>query len=93
MLIDTSLIRVRERLKKCLFFYSKRKVQKFGTSLAITLPALFVKGNEIRKGCDANIFFGFDGVLIATWFEDHDKLKKTLNDMVEELDKQKSQNE
>ncbi|MHA2052070.1 MAG: hypothetical protein ACXACP_00855 [Candidatus Hodarchaeales archaeon] len=75
------------------YFSSKRKVQEFGTSLAITLPALFVKGNEIRKGCDANTFFGFDGVLIASWFEDHEKLKKTLNYIIEELDKRKSQNE
>ncbi len=75
------------------FFSSKRKVQKFGTSLAITLPALFVKGNEIRKGCNANTFFGFDGVLIATWIEDYETLKKTLYEIIEELDKRKSQNE
>jgi hypothetical protein len=75
------------------FFHSKRKVLKFGTSLAITLPALFVKGNEIRKGCAANTFFGFDGVLISTWIDDYDKLIKTLNEIIEELDKRKSQNE
>jgi hypothetical protein len=74
------------------FFKSKRKVQEFGTSLAITLPALFVKGNEITKGCDANTFFGFDGVLVATWLDDHQKLKKILNQIIEELDKKQFKN-
>ena len=83
----------RREVNKIPFFDSKRKVQAFGTSLAITLPALFVKGNEIRKGCNANTFFGFDGVLIAAWFDDHNKLKKTLNELIEELDKRNSQNE
>jgi hypothetical protein len=31
-------------------FESSRKVQVFGSSLALTLPAMFVKVNEIEKG-------------------------------------------
>ncbi|MHA2236948.1 MAG: hypothetical protein ACXACP_05675 [Candidatus Hodarchaeales archaeon] len=73
------------------YFRSKRKVQGFGTSLAITLPALFVKGNEIEKGCDANTFFSFDGILIASWLDDKENLKKVLKEILNELEKEKSQ--
>ena len=39
-------------------FESERKVQAFGSSLAFTLPALFVKANEIKKGsCHAACSF------------------------------------
>ena len=71
-------------------FKSKRKVQVFGSSLAITLPALFVKGNEIEKGCMTNTLFGFEGVLIATWLDDHDSLKRILYNMIDELEKRQS---
>lgn len=68
-------------------FESKRKVQEFGTSLAITLPALFVKGNEIKKGCNANTIFSFDGILIASWLDDRDNIKKIIEKMLDELEK------
>lgn len=74
-------------VKRMPVFDSKRKVQEFGSSLAITLPALFVKGNEIEKGCDATTIFGFEGILIATWIEDHESLKKVLYKMIEEYEK------
>ena len=74
-------------------FKSKRKVQEFGSSLAITLPALFVKGNEIEKGCDANTIFSFDGILIASWLEDHDNVKRVLEKMIVELEKRERLNE
>ena len=73
------------------YFRSKRKVQRFGTSLAITLPALFVKGNEIKKGCDAITFFSFDRILIASWLEDKDSLKKVLKELLNEFENEKSQ--
>lgn len=69
------------------FFLSKRKVQKFGTSLAITLPALFVKGNEIKKGCEAMTFFSFEGILIASWLDDYEEIKRTLVNMMAELER------
>ena len=73
------------------YFRSKRKVQGFGSSLAITLPALFVKGNEIKKGCDAFTFFSFDGLLIVSWLQDKENLKQVLKELLNEFEKEKSQ--
>ena len=47
-------------------FESSRKVQLFGSSLALTLPALFVKACEIRKGAEMGVLFGLDGVLVIS---------------------------
>ena len=47
-------------------FESSRKVQTFGSSLAMTLPAMFVKACEIRKGSRLNVFYGLDGVLVLS---------------------------
>ncbi len=51
-------------------FESSRKVQVFGSSLAMTLPAMFVKACEIRKGSRLNVFYGLDGVLVLSKCED-----------------------
>ena len=48
-------------------FESSRKVQAVGTSLALTLPALFVKANEIEKGAISKVYYNLDGVLIVTF--------------------------
>ena len=60
-------------------FESSRKVQLFGSSLALTLPALFVKACEIRKGSEMEVLFGLDGVLvISDVMEPKDLLNKLL---------------
>jgi len=47
-------------------FESSRKVQVFGSSLAMTLPSLFVKANEVEKGSVSQVYYDLDGVLIAS---------------------------
>jgi len=51
-------------------FESSRKVQVFGSSLALTLPALFVKANEVEKGSVGKVYYGLDGVLVVSLVDD-----------------------
>jgi len=47
-------------------FKCERKVQRFGSSYAITIPALYVKLNEVRKGSLLNIIYNTDNVMIVS---------------------------
>ena len=67
-------------------FESSRKVQVFGSSLAMTLPALFVKANEIEKGSILDVLYGLDGVLVLFNCEDPEKLRGCLADILQRLD-------
>ena len=66
-------------------FESSRKVQLFGSSLAITLPALFVKVNEVEKGSVGKVYFGLDGVLVVSVVEES-KVRASLMKIIEKLD-------
>ena len=74
-------------------FKSRRKVQEFGSSLAITLPAFFVKANEIEKGKIADTIFGLDGILIASWNTNLKDLKDCLSKILQELEEKKDLSE
>jgi len=73
-------------------FESTRKVQVFGSSLALTLPAMFVKANEIEKGAEAGIFYGFDGVLVVSMLEDPKALLKSLMAIMDKLEENLAKN-
>ena len=66
-------------------FESSRKVQAFGSSLALTLPALFVKANEIEKGSVMKVIYGLEGVLIASQVEDDSTLMECLWKILDNL--------
>jgi antitoxin component of MazEF toxin-antitoxin module len=66
-------------------FESSRKVQAFGSSLALTLPALFVKANEIKKGSVMKVIYGLEGVLIAFQVEDDSTLMECLWKILDNL--------
>ena len=66
-------------------FKSSRKVQTFGSSLAMTLPAMFVKANEIEKGSVLKVHYGLDGVLVASWVDEPEELMKCLVEIMEKL--------
>lgn len=51
-------------------FESSRKVQTSGSSLAMTLPSLFVKACEIEKGSVLNVFYGLEGVMVISSSDD-----------------------
>jgi len=67
-------------------FKSSRKVQTSGSSLAMTLPAMFVKANEIEKGSVLKVHYGLDGVLVASWVDKPEELMKCLVEIMEKLD-------
>ena len=67
-------------------FESSRKVQVFGSSLAMTLPAFFVKANEIEKGSLVNVLYGLDGVLVLFNCEDPEKLRGCILDILDRLE-------
>lgn len=74
-------------------FESSRKVQVFGSSLALTLPAMFVKVNEIEKGSKMNVFYGLDGVLIITNINNKKALKESLINIMKIMREKTSKNE
>ena len=59
-------------------FESKRKVQATGSSLSITLPAFFVKANEVEKGSLLKVFYNLDGVMIVSCGDDSEAMLKHL---------------
>ena len=63
-------------------FNSSRKVQTFGSSLAVTLPALFVKANEVKKGSMGKVYFGLDGVLVVSFLEDSKAIESLMKIIV-----------
>jgi len=57
-----------------------------GSSLAMTLPALFVKANEIEKGSVVSVIYGLDGVLVLSRFEDYEVIRERLMSILENID-------
>ena len=68
-------------------FESTRKIQEFGSSLALTLPALFVKVHEVEKGSVVKVYYGLEGVLIVTWGDEPEALRKGLMEIINKLNK------
>jgi antitoxin component of MazEF toxin-antitoxin module len=68
-------------------FECSRKVQVLGSSLAMTIPALFVKVNEVKKGQEVSVIFGLDGVLVLSSLEDYEAIREQLLSIIEGLDK------
>jgi len=66
-------------------FESSRKVLVSGSSLAMTLPSLFVKASEIEKGAVVNVLYGLDGVLVMVMSQREDR--QTIEGLVKILEK------
>lgn len=67
-------------------FESRRKVQVFGSSLAMTLPSFFVKANEVEKGAVMKVLYGLEGVLIVSLEKDPEVVKKCLVSIMDKLE-------
>ena len=74
-------------------FESSRKVQVFGSSLAMTLPAFFAKANEIEKGSVLNVLYCLEGVLVLSHNNDHKMIKKSLRKIIRDIEKEKIKND
>ena len=66
-------------------FRDSRKVQVFGSSLAITLPSDFVKACEIEKGAEMRVLYDLEGVLVASNVESDEGLREGLLKMLDGL--------
>ena len=67
-------------------FESSRKIQVFGSSLAMTLPALFVKGNEIQKGSTLYTYFNLNGLIVVSTCDDRNTIRDCLLTILKKLD-------
>ena len=67
-------------------FESSRKVQVLGSSLAMTLPAMFAKVCEIEKGSVINVLYDLDGVLVLFQCEDIGSLREYLIEIIEKIE-------
>ena len=67
-------------------FESSRKVQVFGSSLAMTLPAFFVKANEVEKGSIMKVLYGLDRVLVVSTEGDPEIIMKCLITIMDKLE-------
>ena len=67
-------------------FESSRKVQVLGSSLAMTLPAMFVKVCEIEKGSVIDVLYGLDGVLVLFQCEDIGSIRECLIEIIEKIE-------
>ena len=70
-------------------FESYRKVQVFGSSLALTLPAFFVKANQVEKGSLMNIHYGLEGVLVLSQSNDPVATLECLTKILDTIEKKK----
>lgn len=86
-LVDVSSIRayVKVGMMRLPVFESSRKVQVFGSSLALTLPAMFVRACEIEKGSIVNVLYDFDGVLVLSKCSEVDVVIECLNDIITKM--------
>ena len=72
-------------------FKSSRKVQTSGSSLAMTLPAMFVKANEIEKGSLINVYYNLNGVLVISNCDDPQSTRKCLIEIAKKLEEKVQQ--
>jgi antitoxin component of MazEF toxin-antitoxin module len=57
-----------------------------GSSLAITLPAFFVKVNDIQKGSKVEAIYGLKGVIIITKLKNKKEIKNYLLKIIENME-------
>ncbi|MHA1225628.1 MAG: hypothetical protein ACTSPV_02685 [Candidatus Hodarchaeales archaeon] len=67
-------------------FESSRKVHGFGSSLAMTLPAMFVRAQEVEKGSVMRVYYGLDGVLVASGVHEPEALRRCIAEILEKLE-------
>ena len=66
-------------------FRTSRKVQSFGSSLALTLPSMFIKACEIDKGSQLNVLYDLKGVLLTFNCNDPDVVIKSVKEIIKKI--------
>ena len=70
-------------------FESSRKVQSVGSSLALTLPAFFVKANNIEKGELLEVYYNLKCVLIVSFCDNSRELGEGVVEIIESIMKKR----
>lgn len=68
------------------FIKSKRKVHSLGDSLAMTLPSIYTKMNNIKKGETLEIYYHIEDILLVT-NKDQEKVINSITKFLSELKK------
>ena len=68
------------------FIKSRRKVHSLGDSLALTLPAIYTKMNNIKKGETLDIYYYIDDIIIIN--KKNNNLKESILNFAAELEKE-----
>jgi hypothetical protein len=72
-------------------FKTTRKVQLFGSSLALTIPAMYAKINDIQKGERLSLFYDLEGILVLADCTNEEELKECLIGFIKSLEDKISQ--
>ena len=72
-------------------FKTTRKVQLFGSSLALTIPAMYAKINDIKKGERLSVFYDLDGILVLANCNSEEELKECLMTFIQSIERKISQ--
>ena len=67
-------------------YESYRKIQRMGSSLAITLPAFFAKVNDLKQGSNVEVLYGLKGVIIVTKLKNKKEIKKYLLKIIDNIE-------
>ena len=73
-------------VRKLPLFKTSRKVQSFGSSLALTLPVMFTKINDIEKGKIMKAYYDLNGTLIFSNCQNEEELKQRMINFLKTLD-------
>jgi antitoxin component of MazEF toxin-antitoxin module len=70
-------------------YSSSRKIQEFGSSHALTIPSLFIKVRDLKKGNELRVLCCLDGVLIVSDIDNLNNMNKVLKKMINNIEENK----
>jgi len=70
-------------------YNSSRKIQEFGSSYALTIPSLFIKVRDLKKGNKLRVLCCLEGVLIVSDIDNLKDINKVLKKMINNIEENK----
>ena len=67
-------------------YNSSRKIQEFGSSYALTIPSLFKKVRDLKKGNKLRVLCCLDGVLIVSDIDNLKEINKVLKKIINNIE-------
>ena len=72
-----------------ILYNSHRKIQKLGSSYALTIPSLYIKVRDLKKGDKLRVLCCLDGVFIVSDIDNLKDINKILTKMVNNIEENK----